>query len=382
MLSIRIFKKKEFTYTLLIFLISYLWRFLHRKSWLCYAKTKTNLSILKNCPTILKSVFLPTIYLQHTLLQTMFAGLVPPQNPDVRYDIEEVKMKKGGHTSLAWAHCNSQPSRERQSKVLIIIVPGITGSCDEKYAIDLVSMLSKHGYRSVVYQTRLSGKKLVLPSEGHVDLVDDFRITMDYVKEKNKGLKLFGIGHSYGANLLVNYLGTHTDDKAFIGGVSLANPYNFLLAECKARRSPVDKALAGFLQETVSRSKKELTEAIDFKLNMEELQIYKTMRVFDENITIKMYGYETADEYYWGISSCRKTRLVKVPLFMLQAEDDPIAEAKAFIKEDIEKNPNVLLMMTPKGGHQGWIEGFFSLRRWYLQPVVEFVNAVVDIADI
>ena len=328
-------------------------------------KTKTNLSILKNCPTILKSVFSPTIYLQHTLLQTVFAGFIPPQNPDVKYDIEEINMKNGGHTSLAWAHCRSLSSTGLHSKVLIVIIPGITGSCDEKYVIDLVSMLSKHGYRSVVYQTRLNGKKLILPSEGHVDLVDDFRITVDYIKAKNKGLKLFGIGHSYGANLLVNYLGTHTDDKSFIGGISLANPYNFLLAECKARKSPVDKALARFLQETLSRSKKELVEAINFKLNMEELMIYKTMRVFDANITAKMYGYETADDYYWGISSCRKARFVQVPLFMLQAEDDPIAEAKAFIKEDIEKNnPNVLLMMTPRGGHQGWIEGFFSLRRW------------------
>ena len=292
-------------------------------------------------------------------------------------------MLGGGHTSLAWAEHNGEYATTRQSKVLVVIIPGLTGSSQDNYVKDLVNKFGKAKYRCVVYQPRFNGGKLVLPDEGFLDILKDFKLTIEYLKQKEAGVKLVGIGHSYGANLLVNYLGTYSTDSGFLAGVSIANPYNLMLGENKLRGSPVDRAITGFLQKTASKSKKELEEAIRFKLNLEELFFFKSVRDFDRNFTIKVYGFETVDDYYWGISSCRRMRSVKVPLFMLQAEDDPVVEANAFLKEEIEKsNPNVLLKMTSRGGHQGWIEGFFSLRRWYLQPVFEYVDAVVEISDI
>jgi len=363
--------------------VLYLWRYIHSKGWLSYANNNTNNAILSKCPTILKAKFNPTIYLQHELLQTMFSSFVGSNCPNLSYIIEEIDMKGGGHTSLAWAQHNGQYKNNKQSKILMVVIPGLTGAAKDDYIKDLVSKLIEDGYRCVVYQPRFNGGQLILPDEGHLDILSDFKATMEHIKEKEKDIKLFGIGHSYGANLLLNYLGTNDKNNHFIGAVSLANPYNLMLAENKMRRSIVDRVITNFLQKTTNKSSEGLKKAVRFKLNLDELQSFKTVRDFDRNFTIKVYGYDTVNDYYWGISSCRRMQSIKIPLFMLQADDDPLVDSNAFVKEEIEKyNPNVILMMTMRGGHQGWVEGFFSLKRWYLKPTLEFVNSVVDVSNI
>jgi len=378
-----IFKNNIFLFGVIPVCILYVWRYLHTKGWLSYADTNANKAILAKCPTILKGTFTPTIYLQHDLLQTMFSSFVSSNSSKLSYIIEEVDMKGGGHTSLAWAQHNGQYKNDKKSKVLVVIIPGLTGGAKDEYIKDLVNRLCDAGYKCVVYHPRFNGSQLILPDEGHLDILSDFKTTIEHIKDKEKDIKLFGIGHSYGANLLLNYLGTFNQENHFIGAVSLANPYNLMLAENKMRRSVVDRVVTNFLQKTTNRSTEGLKKAVRFKLNLEELQSFKTVRDFDRNFTIKVYGYETVNDYYWGISSCRRMQSIKIPLFMLQAEDDPIVDSKAFVKEEIEKyNPNVILMMTQKGGHQGWVEGLFSLKRWYLRPTLEFVNAVVDFANV
>lgn len=43
--------------------------------------------------------------------------------------------------------------------------------------------------------------------------------------------------------------------------------------------------------------------------------------------------------------------------FTLQAANDPIAPAKAIPKQAIYDNPNCILVITPCGGHLGWVSG-------------------------
>ncbi|RYE48796.1 MAG: alpha/beta fold hydrolase [Sphingobacteriales bacterium] len=296
----------------------------------------------------------------------------------LEYGIKLTHLEGGGHTSLAWAIQNDQEKDENKSKVLMVVIPGLTGTANDKYVRDIVGNLLKNGYRCVVYQPRFNGGQLILPDEGYLDILKDFKSTMDQLRQKEKDAKLFGVGHSYGANLLVNYLGSF-EDNGFVGGVSIANPWNLMLGESKMRRTVVDRVMCDFLQKTANKSSKQLSEAVRFDLNLQDLLSFKHVRDFDRNFTIKVYGYETVNDYYWAISSCRRIKNIKVPLLVLNAEDDPVVEANGFVKEEIENSsPNVIVMMTPRGGHQGWVEGFFSLKRWYMKPAVEFVNAVIN----
>jgi Lysophospholipase len=43
-----------------------------------------------------------------------------------------------------------------------------------------------------------------LPKTGYVDYIADFKYAVDYIRKKHPELTIFAIGHSYGANTLVN----------------------------------------------------------------------------------------------------------------------------------------------------------------------------------
>lgn len=63
------------------------------------------------------------------------------------------------------------------------------------------------------------------------------------------------------------------------------------------------------------------------------------------------------DDYYQNSGSRLAIPNVRIPLLCIQAADDPIAVDKAIPREAIRNNPNCMLVVTPSGGHLGWIAG-------------------------
>ena len=85
----------------------------------------------------------------------------------------------------------------------------------------------------------------------------------------------------------------------------------------------------------------------------------RTVRDFDEAVTRVTFGFPSVDAYYDASSSRRLIGDVRVPLLVIQAEDDPIAVREAVPRETIAnmKHGNVLLVETSGGGHLGWSAG-------------------------
>ena len=72
----------------------------------------------------------------------------------------------------------------------------------------------------------------------------DFKITVDYLANKYKEYELYAIGHSYGANTLVKYLGLYNQEKKIKVACSVANPYNFRTCKETVVGTIYDKWLA------------------------------------------------------------------------------------------------------------------------------------------
>jgi predicted alpha/beta-fold hydrolase len=66
---------------------------------------------------------------------------------------------------------------------------------------------------------------------------------------------------------------------------------------------------------------------------------------------------------------------IKIPLLIIQAKDDPVVEYNG-IPKNLSSENQTIVAITQSGGHIGWIEGIFNLRRWYIKPVLEFLNTV------
>lgn len=51
---------------------------------------------------------------------------------------------------------------------------------------------------------------------------------------------------------------------------------------------------------------------------------------------------------------------IRIPTLLLMAKDDPIIGEEAICYEFVNRNPNLLLGVTNRGGHLGYFESFFS----------------------
>jgi len=100
-----------------------------------------------------------------------------------------------------------------------------------------------------------------------------------------------------------------------------------------------------------------LFEDIEGEYDIPKAANARTVRDFDEGLTRVSFGFKSVDDYYSNSSSSDSIKNVCVPLLCIQADNDPIAPSRGIPREDIKANPNCLLIVTPKGGHLGWVAG-------------------------
>jgi predicted alpha/beta-fold hydrolase len=70
----------------------------------------------------------------------------------------------------------------------------------------------------------------ILPSSRHFHHVEDFRRVLKYIVNKHNKSPIYAIGHSFGANTMMKYLGmcgSNGTDPLIKAAVSVGNPYDF-----------------------------------------------------------------------------------------------------------------------------------------------------------
>jgi len=111
---------------------------------------------------------------------------------------------------------------------------------------------------------------------------------------------------------------------------------------------------------------------------MERLPEIRTVRQFDAAFTAPHFGFASAEDYYRRASAMRVVSRIRVPALILSAADDPFVPAELFRANELTSNPNIRVIVTPHGGHCGFLEhasgdhdGYWAERR-----IVEFAAAV------
>jgi predicted alpha/beta-fold hydrolase len=162
------------------------------------------------------------------------------------------------------------------------------------------------------------------------------------------------------------------------GGVSISNPFEFMVFAKLCEGTIYNRMLLMFLQKVYKRTRHALLSNKELNLNDDVLLNTITLYEFDKYYTAKIMGYSSPCDYYRNIGCARFIKNINVPLLCVHAMDDQITNAKVIPYYDIESNPNVILMRTDYGTHTCYLEneGLFTLRQWIVKPSIEFINAV------
>ncbi|PKI51703.1 hypothetical protein CRG98_027866 [Punica granatum] len=285
-------------------------------------------------------------------LETIFASFFRSL-PDVRLRRRCLRTPDGGSVALDWVSGDDRRLPPNSP-------PGLTGGSEDTYVRHMLLKARSKGFRVVVFNSRgCANSPVTTPQFYSASFTGDLQEVVAHVGSLYPKSNLYAVGWSLGANILVRYLGQESHTCPLSGAVSLCNPFNLVLADEDFRKgfnNVYDKALARALRNIIKKHLL-LFEDMEGEYNIPLSTSAKTVKEFDEGLTRVSFGFKSADEYYANSSSSDSIKYVHTPLLCIQADNDPIAPARGIPREDIKENPNCLLIVTPKGGHLGWVAG-------------------------
>ncbi|XP_057518276.1 embryogenesis-associated protein EMB8 isoform X2 [Amaranthus tricolor] len=290
-------------------------------------------------------------------VETIFAAFYRSL-PEVKYKRECLRTKDDGAVALDWVAGDHSTLPPLSS--ILILLPGLTGGSGDTYVRHMLIRARQLGWRVVVFNSRgCANSPVTTPQFYSASFTGDLSEVIAHVSGRYPKANLYAVGWSLGANILVRYLGEESHNCCLAGAVSLCNPFNLPIADenfHKGFNNIYDKALANSLRK-IFKQHVTLFEDIGGEYNIPMAANCKTVKEFDEALTRVSFGFKSADDYYSHSSSSDSVKHVCVPLLCIQAANDPIAPASGIPSKDIEENDNCLLVVTPKGGHLGWVAG-------------------------
>lgn len=279
-------------------------------------------------------------------------------------------------------------SNSLKSKILLII-PGFTSDGEEFYIKSfLEDFIDEFDCR--VINMRGSGKlKLNTPQMISTYCYKDVEEYIFNVCEENPSKNVFAVGFSFGGMLIVRTLGSNNNNlpKNFIGACGICYPV------CLHKSSQYGEShFGGIYPRFVCKNlKKVFLTNVDvifdksFKCNekiiehkeklITEINSVKLISEFDEKFTTKILGFDSLEEYYNDSKLDKYLENIKIPFLSIFSLDDPVIPFDSVPMQLMQKNKNLITMLSKKGGHLGFFSGIIP-ERWINIPIKTFFRCL------
>ena len=304
-----------------------------------------------------------------TIYPTLFAKPIPPA-----IETEIFQLNDGDFIECYWHH---KPKNE-QTKPIVILFHGLAGSFHSPYIQQIMHALHKEGFSSVLMHFRgCSGKPNRLPRSYHSGDTADAKAWISKLHKNYPDSKLYAIGYSLGANMLLKLLGEWKDQTPLQAAVSISAPLKLDICADK-----MNKGFSKFYQRHLLKYlKKDLHQKyIDHDMNFyialkeKEIKNIKSFRAFDDAYTAPIHGFKDAKDYYQQCSAINYLKDIKIPTSIIHALDDPFM-TKEILPQKEQCSDNVKLSLFKHGGHVGFIGGNFFKPQFLLQDkILSFIK--------
>ncbi|XP_046334850.1 monoacylglycerol lipase ABHD2-like [Haliotis rufescens] len=353
-------------------------------------------SILAACPIFLEPYIPTLIWGKSGHIQTIVYGKMGRvQYPDLKGDRHEHIMSDGATSTFDVYH----PLSEHQAggDYSLLVCPGIANCSESPYIRTLVHMAQRGGYRVAVlnHLGALRDVELTSPRIFDYGSTQEFHHMVEDMRKIYPNSSFLAVGFSMGANIITKYLGEHPDhQKHFICGMSLCQGYDVIQVRPQIMSFFLPRlyvyAMTENIKKMLQRHRNILFSASAQEkygsFNMEKIFSSTSLEALDEAYSCKRLGFKSLDDYYQSCSSGNYLNNVTIPMFILNALDDPLVPPclHTIPREFAESRDNCLYVVTRHGGHLGYFEGGYftpSPITWIDRAVLEFANAVVTMEE-
>ncbi|MGE0042212.1 MAG: YheT family hydrolase [Vicinamibacterales bacterium] len=252
------------------------------------------------------------------------------------------------------AHCHWQADRGARPTVLLL--HGLEGSSDAHYVRGMAEKAWRRGWNVVrLNQRNCGGTEHLTPRLYHSGLTADPRAVLEQLAAG--GLDRFAVaGYSLGGNLALKLAGEFGDrHPAWLRAVAAVSPVLELETCVQAIERPENRIyewnFCRGLQQRMRRKARAWPGAFD----LDGLWRIWSIRRFDERYTAPHHGFDGASDYYHRASALRVAGRIAVPALVITAADDPFVPPGPFHAPALADNPRVTTVITPFGGHCGFV---------------------------
>lgn len=316
----------------------------------------------------LKQKYRPTPWLSNQHIHLLYFDLIRKRTIKLQYDkIEQLTMQDGGVTAIAWLGYDLPVDTPT-----IVLMHTITGTPESMR--ELVKDLNAYtGWRIALCLRRGHAQlPMPVPKMNLFGSVEDLKEQIAFIQQSFPQSSLYGVGSSAGTGLLVRYLGEQGEDTPLKAAFALCPGYNtetgFQNVHPFYSKIMTKKLMNKFIQP--------YTETWQSKASVAKVMQAKTLYEF-EQAYFELAGFADYQSYTQATNPIYVFENVKIPLMILNAEDDPVCHIRNFepYKDVIRSMPNIMVVTTKKGSHCGYYEGIKRTRSWAHVLIADYLKS-------
>lgn len=248
----------------------------------------------------------------------------------------------------------------RPGRPVVLLLHGLEGSARRGYALNVYAELAMWGVGAVGLNFRsCGGEPNRLSRSYHSGETGDLAWCLGVLEQMLPGSPIGAVGFSLGGNVLLLHLGQAGEaaTRTLSACVAVSVPYDLSECERALDSTRMGRWYVRVFLKTLVRKAEAKAELLPANVDLERIRRARTFREFDDAATAPLHGYASADDYYARASSATLINRIRVPTLLLQAMDDPFLPATAIPTTAIAANPCLQPVVTPRGGHVGFIAG-------------------------
>ncbi|MDF1660994.1 MAG: alpha/beta fold hydrolase [Planctomycetota bacterium] len=257
-----------------------------------------------------------------------------------------------------------------------LFVHGLGGDHQSTIVSRMAWKLFAQGIRTFRIDLRLCGAALLTCRwPNHAGRAKDVQEAAQFIEQLCPESAISVIGISMGGNITLQLLSmlSETGYGAVDSGVAICPPID--IQQTVDRRNWgnyfYEQYFLNLLYNRFLKTREKLHHGpkITFKRRP------STVREHDENFTVPLCEFDSANHYYESASSCYGLPKIAVPTLIIAARDDPLVPPEPL--ENAILSSATELVMTEKGGHLGFISrlGVDDDTRWVEWRIIEWLKS-------
>lgn len=248
----------------------------------------------------------------------------------------------------------------------ILVLHGLEGSAKSGYVLEVLRGAAERGWGAYALNFRsCSGEPNRLPRAYHSGETEDARYALRRLRDRTRG-PLLAMGFSLGGNVIMKLVAEDADASPLASAVAVSTPFD--LAAC-ARSLDTTKSATAIYRRVFLLSLRAKALSKDRShpglIDVAGLRSARGIAAFDEAVTARLFGFESAADYYAKSSSGPMLSKIRRPCLAINAKDDPMVPPETL--PDVDANPNVSWLRSGRGGHVGFIAGSVLRPRFWAE---------------